>query len=141
MGRVRDTSRYPAVRAGAISATTIQAYPRGDHTAPDDHLAASPHRGVRVARRGGVDCAYRHPAIAARVVSAASIRIVERRIDAAPHAHFAAAPDCRVSNSAERRADEASRRPTVRTWIVSAAGVQIDRLISSTPDDHLTAGP
>src|SRR5207237_1025917 len=35
----------------------------------------------------------------------------------------------------------ARRRPTVGRGIVSAASIQIVRLISSTPDDHFTAGP
>ena len=136
-GRVRDTGSYPTVCARIVSPTSVEIYIRGtEQAAPDDHFAVGPHRGVRVPRRGGVDCAYRHPAIAAWVVSAAGVRVVERRIDAAPHTHFGTAPDCRVGNSAEWRVGQARRRPTVRLWIVSAAGVQIDPLISSTPYDH-----
>src|SRR5260370_19069346 len=99
MGHVRDTSRYPAVRAGTVSATSIQAHRRGpERTAPDDHLAASPNRGVSAAWRGRVGCAGRCPAIATWVVSAASVAIVKRELGTAPAHHLPARPPPALTN-------------------------------------------
>jgi len=74
MGYVDQTRCYPRVRAGTVSATSIQAHSGGpEFPAPDDHFRAISHRGVRVARRGGVGSAHGHPTIRAWVVSAAGV--------------------------------------------------------------------
>ena len=46
-----------------------------------------------------------------------------------------------MAHAAERRAGGASDRPTIVSGIISAASVQVGRIVSSAPNDHLTASP
>lgn len=133
---------HPAVCVGIVSPACIEIHHRAaKHSAPDDHFAAGPHRGMRVSRRGRIVETRAEPTVRARIISPAAVRVSEGFIHAAPDNHFALAPYCRVTDSAERDIDETGRHPTVSSGAVSAAGVQIVYRITPTPDNHFAISP
>jgi hypothetical protein len=74
-GRIDDAGGCPAVVAGIISPAGVQRLVIGAAviSAPDDHLATSPHRRVRrsgIGRIGGAGCC---PTVGAGIVSPASV--------------------------------------------------------------------
>ena len=94
-------------------------------SAPDNHLAASPHRSVlRIARTGALVSAGRRPTVRAGIVSTAAFLQLLYASDAAPNDHFAASPDCCVTVTTRRRVGSAGRRPVVRAGIISTASVE-----------------
>jgi hypothetical protein len=92
-GSVGGAGGCPTVRASIVSAAGVKIDGRAaKNSTPNNHLAAGPHRGVIVSRRGRVGDAGGHPAIRARVVSAAGVCVVKRFIDASPDNHLTASP-------------------------------------------------
>src|SRR4029077_3221427 len=98
--------------------------------APDDHLTAGPHRGVRYSGRWRVGGAGASPTVCAWIISPAGIQ--EAAVIAGPDDHLAAGPHCRVNVSGSGRVCGAGSCPTVRAGIVSPAGVK-KIVVISTP--------
>src|SRR5439155_25929522 len=71
-------------------------------SAPDDHFASDPHRGVTLSGRGRVCLGGSCPIVGARIVCSASVQI-QANIFSAPDDHFTAGPYCRVHQSGDRR--------------------------------------
>jgi hypothetical protein len=72
--RVRSAGGHPAVRVGAVSAACVEIHDRAaEHAAPNDHLAASPHRRVRVSRRRCIVEARGDPTVRGGIISAAAV--------------------------------------------------------------------
>src|SRR2546430_13691297 len=92
-------------------------------SAPDDHLAASPHCCVLNSASGHVGEAGRCPTIGAGIISAASVKKSAAARASAPDNHFAAGPDCCVNGSGTGRVGDTGSCPTVGGRIIFAAGV------------------
>src|SRR6266550_3688215 len=107
-------------------------------TTPDDHFAASPHRGVTNSCSRCVHGVSGRPTIGAGVISTAC---VENAAAPAPDNHLAAGPYGGVLVSCGRHGIGTSSRPTIGARIVSSAGVEQGEEIVSAPHDHLTPSP
>src|SRR5207247_6519912 len=110
-------------------------------SAPDDHLASSPHCRVlnpasrRVGQAGGC------PTVGAGIVSATGVKIAAAASASTPDDHFAPGPDCCVRGPGGWRVGQAGGCPTVGGGIVSPAGVKLAAGVTSAPDGHFSAGP
>ena len=125
-GRVDDAGGCPAVVAGIISPAGVQRLVIGAAviSAPDNHLATSPHRRVRRSGVGRIVGAGGYPSVGAGMISAPGVEN-GAVVGTAPDNHLAAGPDCRVIVSSSGRVGQAGGDPTIRAGIVSPAGVQI----------------
>src|SRR6185295_7860329 len=83
--------------------------------APDDHLAARPHRRVSGARGGRTGGAHCRPTVPRRTVAPAVVEmlIATAKLAAAPDDHLATRPHRGVIGTPEGRAGGAHWRPTV----------------------------
>ena len=145
VGSARWSPRVIGARRRQLRAVSAAGVQRADEilSAPDDHLAASPHCRVTSAASGRAGGAGGCPAVGAGIIPAASIiSAASAVVHSAPNDHFAAGPDCRVKGSCRGRADGAGGCPTVGAGIISPTGVQTDgSATNSAPDDHFTASP
>ena len=122
----------PTVRRRDCSARRCSNSAAVVRSAPDDHLAARPHRRVSGARGGRAGGAHWRPTVRRRDCSAR--RCSNRAaVGSAPDDHLAARPHRRVTGARGGRAGGAHRRPTVRCRIVAPAGVQIALPLSLRP--------
>lgn len=93
-----------------------------DCSAPDDHLGASPHCGVRASVIRCIDSSSRHPGIRSGVVSPAVVQKV--LCPPAPDDHLGAGPHCCMKISGLRGIRGTSRCPTVFIRVVPTTGVE-----------------
>ncbi len=134
-GRCRCGTR----RSRAVSAARVQE--AAIVSAPDDHLAATPHCCGKVAASGSAGGASGCPPISARVISAAAVK-KGADVISTPDDHLTAGPDCRVISSTLGCVCRPGGCPTVGSRIISAAGVKKEAVAAlSAPDDHFIAGP
>src|SRR4029077_19778701 len=126
-GRVGQAGWRPGVphargRLVAVSAAGVEIN-RAVPSAPDDHLAPSPHCRVRISTSWRVGGAGGCPTIGARVVSTPGVRVAAALSASAPDDHLAAGPHCRVTQSGSGAAGSARGCPTVAGWGVYSASV------------------
>jgi hypothetical protein len=112
-------------------------------SAPDNHLAASPHRSVNLSGKGCVCNTSGYPTVGTTIVPAPVVKVhAGVAEDATPDDHFAAGPYRCVRVSRRGGVGCAGSRPTIASRIVSAASVAIvKRGVDAAPDDHFAAGP
>src|SRR5947207_460003 len=92
------------------------------HSAPDDHLATSPHCRVVEPASGRVVRAHGRPAVRAWIIPPTGVQIA-RVAESAPDGHFAAGPYGGLTNSANGRVNSAYCRPTILARIVPSSSI------------------
>ena len=140
--RVSGAGGCPTTRAGSVSPAGVQTGQKVRRATPDNHFTASPDCRVTLAGKGRASGARGCPTIRAGIVFPADVREAAR-VKTTPDDHFISGPDCRMKLAGRGRVSGAGGCPAICNRIVSPAGVKTHtRLgISSTPDDHFTAGP
>src|SRR5262249_34585262 len=136
---VRRGERSPGVASRVIAASAVEGGGLIE-AAPDDHLGAGPHGGVRITPRWSSARRNRLPEVGCRVVSATDLREVVAVIKPSPPAHLPSRPDRRGVEQGWRSVRRGGRPPGVAQRVIppSRAG---DARAVTTPDDHLGAGP
>ena len=147
-GRMGSAGRRPNICFGIVSPPGVKIGSAGANSAPNDHFRASPNCRVQVSTCRRVRRAGGCPAIRGWIVSAASAQIgigsaINIKKIAAPDNHFTARPNRARYGSTTGRIGRAYSCPTVRDRIVFPAGIRIIRvrIVTSGPDDHVTASP
>ena len=132
-------SRRWRTRLCAVSPTSIQIV--AAKSSPHDHLAADPHRDVRLSVAGRVGGVGGAPNVCVWVVPTACVQLAERLIEVAPDDHFTTCPDCCMCSAGNRRVAIVCRCPAVTARIVAAASVEFTCVAQPAPDDHFAPGP
>ena len=130
---------YPTIKITIISTARVRQI--AVVSAPNDHFTASPDGGVQLSAGWCARRARSNPAICGGIVP--PTRIEKARVSrSAPHDHLITGPDRRVIVSSDRRINSAGGCPIVYVRIVSSTSIEtVAKAITSTPDDHFTAGP
>ena len=138
---VGSGGRQPNIRCRIVSASRIEGV-SGHYavaTAPDDHFAAAPNCGVRIAARRSTRGCRGDPGVGSGRISGA--RIDGRGVViATPDNHLGASPDRCMRRSRCRCINRRGSCPTVRRGIVPATRISKD-VSHTSPHDHFCAGP
>jgi hypothetical protein len=103
VGRVANACSSPTIRSGIVSTAGVQSVEIVVDAAPDDHIAAGPHRRLRSSGNRRASRAGGCPTICPGFESSTCVRREAIFIAAAPDDHFTAIPDCRMRVTAIRR--------------------------------------